>query len=145
MGRFSRAERIKIWQQRLDRYLVSNQTVADFCEAEGVSVPSFYQWKRRLLTPGRDSPASRQSTGGHRELETDQPASTQFTELVVTGHQAAAQAQLPNGVSISLGRDVAIAQAIVDRLIAYRPAEEIAESTSAKPTSASDSTRQLSC
>jgi hypothetical protein len=38
------------WAERLDRFRSADQTVAQFCAAEGVSVPAFYQWKRRLAT-----------------------------------------------------------------------------------------------
>ena len=36
------------WKQRFDGYRTSSLTVAQFCKAEGVSVPSFYQWKKKL-------------------------------------------------------------------------------------------------
>jgi len=38
----------RTWRERLARYRRSGQTVAAFCEGEGVSTPSFYAWKRRL-------------------------------------------------------------------------------------------------
>ena len=36
------------WVERLDRFRTAGQTVAQFCVAEGISVPSFYVWKRTL-------------------------------------------------------------------------------------------------
>lgn len=36
------------WQGLLDQFQQSGQTVQTFCTEKGVSVPSFYQWKRRL-------------------------------------------------------------------------------------------------
>lgn len=39
------------WQQRLLRFEQANQNAADFCAAEGVSLPSFYAWKPRLRQP----------------------------------------------------------------------------------------------
>jgi transposase len=41
------------WTERFARYSQARQTVAAFCAQEGVSVPSFYNWKRKLaeLTP----------------------------------------------------------------------------------------------
>ena len=38
----------RLWVERLERFGRANQTVAQFCAAEGVSVPSFYVWKRTL-------------------------------------------------------------------------------------------------
>lgn len=40
--------RRQVWAERLNRYHASSQTVKDFCQAENVSVPSFYQWKKKL-------------------------------------------------------------------------------------------------
>ena len=44
----------QLWVQRLERFGRASQTVAQFCAAEGVSVPSFYVWKRTLA--GRTAP-----------------------------------------------------------------------------------------
>jgi transposase len=38
----------RLWAERLDRFRRANQTVAQFCAAEGISEPSFYVWKRTL-------------------------------------------------------------------------------------------------
>ena len=40
--------RHQVWAQRLGRYRRSSLTVRAFCQAENVSVPSFYQWKKKL-------------------------------------------------------------------------------------------------
>lgn len=40
--------RRQVWAERLDRYRASSLTVKAFCQAENVSVPSFYHWKKRL-------------------------------------------------------------------------------------------------
>ena len=36
------------WRRRLSRFQQSQLTVAAFCRQEGVSVPSFYLWRKRL-------------------------------------------------------------------------------------------------
>ena len=97
---------LAIWRQRLDRYAISNQAVTDFCKTERVSVPSFYQWKRRLSTPHRDPLPAKQTTRNRQPLQDDKAAVTSFTELVVSGQPTTAKALLPNGVTISLGGDV---------------------------------------
>jgi hypothetical protein len=38
----------QLWVERLVRFRTASQTVAQFCAGEGVSVPSFYVWKRTL-------------------------------------------------------------------------------------------------
>src|SRR5206468_10436581 len=36
------------WVERLQRFAGADLSPAQFCAAEGVSLPSFYAWKRRL-------------------------------------------------------------------------------------------------
>jgi len=38
----------QLWRMRLRRFQSSGMSVTRFCEREGVSVPSFYQWRKRL-------------------------------------------------------------------------------------------------
>lgn len=40
------------WQQRIERFDQSELTIAQFCQLEGYSTASFYQWRRKL----RESP-----------------------------------------------------------------------------------------
>lgn len=40
--------RREIWARRIARYSRTELTVKEFCRREGVSQPSFYQWKRTL-------------------------------------------------------------------------------------------------
>ena len=48
MARSADSVKRQAWQQRLRRFRNSRLTVAAFCQVEGVSVPSFYQWRRIL-------------------------------------------------------------------------------------------------
>ncbi len=36
------------WARRMDRYRACSLTVNEFCRREGVSVPSFYHWRKKL-------------------------------------------------------------------------------------------------
>ena len=36
------------WRGRLERYRLSSRTIAEFCIVEGVSVSSFYYWRKKL-------------------------------------------------------------------------------------------------
>ena len=47
----SRAAARQLWVQRLARFSDSGLRPAEFCAREGVSLPSFYSWKRRLAAP----------------------------------------------------------------------------------------------
>ncbi len=130
MASLTRAERTAIWQQRLDRYWQSKQTVVDYCRTEGISAPSFYHWKRRLIAQRHADELPRRAVSRAKPTHRN-AASAPFTELVVTGQQDTAHAQLPNGISIVLGRDVAIAAAIVDRLMGCQPVADVTEPPSA--------------
>ena len=110
MSRMTKNERIQLWLDRLNRYATSRETVAEFCGHEEISVPSFYQWKRRLA-PRVDSPPKRRKA----KLS----ASPSFTELVVGSASASAQATLPGGITISLGTQPEVAAMIVDRLLQH--------------------------
>lgn len=45
----------RLWQQRLRRFEQGRLTVAAFCQAEGVSEPSFYYWRRILNQTANDA------------------------------------------------------------------------------------------
>jgi len=48
MLRGSDSRKVDEWTERLVRFQNSDTTVVQFCQDEGVSQPSFYQWKRKL-------------------------------------------------------------------------------------------------
>jgi transposase len=47
----SRADARHAWSERLARFATAGLRPAAFCTAEGVSLASFYLWKRRLAQP----------------------------------------------------------------------------------------------
>ena len=48
------------WEERLLRFGKSGLTVAEFCEWEGVSPASYYNWRKRL---GREQAPNRDASG----------------------------------------------------------------------------------
>lgn len=40
--------KVEFWRKRLARFERSGLTIRRFCEREGCSQPSFYQWRKRL-------------------------------------------------------------------------------------------------
>jgi hypothetical protein len=50
MARKSKAERELHWREIVKRQADSGLPVREFCAAEGVSEPSFYAWRRKLLS-----------------------------------------------------------------------------------------------
>ena len=84
----------RLWSERLRRFDRCALTVADFCEEEGVSAPSFYEWRRKLRqAPREDAPASVRS-----------PGRAFLPVQIVSSVPAAAPVEihLPNGARVSL-------------------------------------------
>ncbi len=115
----SSSEKQAQWRRRLRRFRSSGLTVAAFCAAEGVSVPSFYQWRRKLAgsTPrlaGSSRPASRRSA---------QSAQRAFQRIVVTPAPAMS-VRLPGGVEIELPTaHPETVRTLVAALLGSRPAD----------------------
>jgi len=61
MARERGAAAERIWRERMARYRRCGETVADFCEHEGVSTPTFYAWRRRLTGSAVNERATRRS------------------------------------------------------------------------------------
>ncbi|HIM36273.1 MAG TPA: hypothetical protein EYM33_12160 [Pseudomonadales bacterium] len=83
MLRVSNPVKVQEWTGRLFRFKKSAVSVAQFCDAEGVSVASFYQWKRKL----RDQASSRrtgraQQTVRREVTQTKEGSAFQAVQLV---------------------------------------------------------------
>lgn len=48
MARLPNPQLAQQWRQRLERFAESDLTTAEFCQLEGYSTASFYQWRRKL-------------------------------------------------------------------------------------------------
>jgi transposase len=70
------------WVERMERFQATHLTVAEFCAAEGVSVPAFYQWKRTLAAA--DIPLSPSTPTTFVPLRIA-PANAPAVELVLPG------------------------------------------------------------
>jgi len=89
-----------VWEERLRRFERSGLTVAKFCRQEGVSVPSFYQWRKRLAEAAA---GSRRST----------PA---FQQVMLAGSVVAIE--LPSGVRVELpAQQLQLVRAVVAELL----------------------------
>ncbi|MCP3994746.1 MAG: transposase [bacterium] len=95
MGRKRSSGAEAVWRERLARFQGGGLTVAEFCRREGVSGPSFYQWRKRL----------QQGRGLLRETQqcdrsTDDARKTgHFVPVHVSGLTAAV-IELPHGVTV---------------------------------------------
>ncbi len=83
------------WRSRMANFRRSNLTVVEFCRREGVSGPSFYQWRKRLEGSRPESKARRRSGKGSRANR----ASTLFVPVNVSSSPIA-EIEFPNGVRI---------------------------------------------
>ncbi len=66
MAGSSGSQKRREWQRRMTRFEEAQQPVAAFCRKEGVSVPSFYYWRKRLLQ--RPGPADEVASAGFRPV-----------------------------------------------------------------------------
>jgi hypothetical protein len=48
MARLPNPQLARQWRERLERFDLSELTIGEFCELEGYSTASFYQWRRKL-------------------------------------------------------------------------------------------------
>jgi hypothetical protein len=104
MPRESKLDRIKSWLDRLNRFSQSDRTVAEFCGAECVSVPSFYQWKRRLSPLVVESKPPRKRLPSKPKKRRAMKPRSAFTQLTVVDRQATtASISLPGCITIELG------------------------------------------
>jgi hypothetical protein len=94
MTRFPNLQLARQWQERLKRFDESELTIAQFCEIEGYSPASFYQWRRKLAAEGApDAP-------------TFVPVDLQSSDLQGQGseghHPGSIQVELPGGALVSI-------------------------------------------
>jgi transposase len=104
-----RAAARQAWVERLERFAHSGLNPAQFCALEGVSLPSFYSWKRRL-TAAAPRPATNplsDAASGPRLLPVRLPGPSTAVELV-----------LPRGAVVRLlpGCDLAFVRSLVEAL-----------------------------
>ncbi len=48
MARDSGSSKVVEWRKRMRRFERGETSLAQFCQKEGVSTPSFYRWRKRL-------------------------------------------------------------------------------------------------
>jgi len=113
------SEREQVWRERIEWQPWSGLTVAECCEEAGVSVASFYRWKKLLTEP--QGPRRLRSTRC-TEMQASSPVkrASQFVPIVqrdssaspgppqsiTSSHGSSMQIELPNGVVIDVARDL---------------------------------------
>ena len=112
MERGARAAKVERWTERLERYENSEQTVAEFCQEEGVAVSSFYRWKNQFANELGGSYAKPTT----RQPSESAPASFQAVEFLPAA-ASVTTIRFPNGIEIEMGSDLRVADLLVKRLL----------------------------
>jgi hypothetical protein len=104
-----RAAARQAWAQRLARFTAAGLRPAEFCANEGLSLPSFYSWKRRLLAP--EDAATTEPAPGH-------DTGPRLLPVRLHSPAAAVELVLPTGAILRLtpGCDLAWVRSLVDAL-----------------------------
>ncbi len=104
------------WTDRFVRFENANQTVVEFCQSEGISQPSFYQWRKKLGIPKRSIiPQPKPTTVAAKRLT----GRNNFRPVALTipHAQQGLKVRLPGGVELELGNDPEVILAIVKQLV----------------------------
>ena len=117
------SEREQVWRERIEWQQCSGLTVAECCDEVGVSVASFYRWKKLLAEPqGRRRPRSTRRPTPRTEVQASDPGkrTSQFVPIalrdssashsppqsIVLDHGSSMKLELPNGVVIHVAGDL---------------------------------------
>lgn len=107
MVRRAQTGKVKEWTDRLRRFNASGQTVVEFCQTEHVSTPTFYQWRKKLASTSKTPGVSRRRPG---------KGVNGFQELRAQLGGNAVTIRLPSGITIELGRDLAVIENVMAQL-----------------------------
>ena len=109
----------QFWRRMVAQQRQSAGTIRAFCEREGLSQPSFYQWRRELARRDR-TPIARRGAAGRGEA--GRGAAT-FVPIQVVPEVALIEIALPGGVVVRVraGADAATLRQILAALVEGRP------------------------
>lgn len=93
-----RSAAARLWADRMRRFEADDRTVTQFCLDEGVSQPSFYQWRRKLKERS-SGPDDRRPIGNARFLPVALPTAP-TAGVDVHPAPAVATIEMPGGVTI---------------------------------------------
>lgn len=91
--------KLRLWQQRLRRFERSNLTVAAFCQAEDVSLPSFYHWRNKL--EASETPINLRRHEAPRDAERTAGSEHAFLPVDIV-QSATVEIHLPNGARLAV-------------------------------------------
>ena len=106
----SRDAKEQQWNERLARFEEAGQTVARFCQQEGVSSASFYRWRKVL--GGKQGQIPR-AVRGSKSKATFEPL--QWTRTIAPQHSTTIR--FDAGVVIELGNDLQVVELVVQSVV----------------------------
>lgn len=95
------AQRAQQWRERIARQASSGMSVAAFCRQEGMSVPTFYEWRRRLRQPDDRAGAGRATPPLFLDLGAVPAAEA---ASLAPGGMLSIRLELPGGVALTITR-----------------------------------------
>lgn len=123
MLRGSNPAKVQQWSDRLGRFENSGQTVTQFCVVEGVSQPSFYQWKKKLGSGRqvRGGTSNRSRNPCHAENPVrgskSKPAFRPVQFTPTPDPRQSATIRLADGVEIELGNNLQVVDVVVRSIV----------------------------
>jgi hypothetical protein len=124
MSRGSNPAKVQQWTECLERYHKSGQTVARFCQNEGIAEASFYQWKKKLAGQPNASKARPIADSARQHVQPPQRqgestlAGSGFQPIeLLPAPSSVTTIRLPNGIEIKLGSDLRVIDLLVKQLL----------------------------
>ena len=130
MSRVSDPVKVEQWSERLSRFGESGQTVAEFCRAECVSQPSFYQWKKKLgcpraktrsvrTDPADESNSSIESLPSMVSFQAVELAEPTLTESAVNlePSRPSMTVRFGEGIEVEIGSDLQVVVMVMRQLL----------------------------
>ena len=113
------SEREQDWRERIEWQPWSGLTVAECCEEAGVSVASFYRWKKLLTEPQgprrlRSTRRTEVQASGRKKrasrfvpiVQRNSSTSPRPLQSIASDHGSSMRIELPNGVVIHVAGDL---------------------------------------
>ena len=113
MSRGSNQLKVKEWTSRCERFGKSGQSATQFCEAEGISTPSFYRWRRKLGRSAKGRKGRRRST----RRRASRPSAFKPVNVALPDRSSGMTIRLPGGIVIELGSDAATIDSVMNQLL----------------------------
>ena len=107
MSRGPQPRKVQQWTDRLSRFVKSKQTVSQFCLSEGISQPSFYQWKKKLAA-NKDFALAGRTMSGAKVFKP-----VELRSVI----QTATTIRVGGDIEIQLGNDLPTVAAVVGQLV----------------------------